>query len=61
MEDQEDMNDEGTPVKARPPKRRMRTPLPQQSSSSATEEEGPWSAQERTATARMEQHVNNIE
>ena len=27
----------------------MRTPLPQQSSSSTMEEESPWSAQERTA------------
>ena len=62
VEGQEDMNYEGTPVKA--PlcsKRRMMTPLPQQSSFSSTEEGSPWSAQERTAIARMEQHVNNNE
>ena len=42
VEDQEDMNYEGTLVKAPPcPKRRMRTPLPQQSSSSTMEEESP--------------------
>ena len=43
------------------PERRMRTPLPLQSSSSTREEESQWSAQERTATARMEQYVNNSE
>ena len=43
------------------PETRMRTPLPQQSSSSTTEEESPWSARERTATARTEQYVNNSE
>ena len=37
----------------------MRTPLPQQSSFSSMEEGRPWSAQERTAIARMEQYVNN--
>ena len=41
--------------------RRMRTPLPQQSSSSIMEEESLWSARERMAMARMEQHVNNSE
>ena len=56
------MSHEGTPVKAPPcSERRMRTPLPQQSSSSTTEEESPWSAGERTAIARMEQCVNNSE
>ena len=51
---QEDMNYEVTLVKAPPcHKKRMRTPLLQQSSSSTREEESPWSAQERTATARM--------
>ena len=39
----------------------MRTPLPQQSSSSTMEAESSWSAQERTAMARMEQYVNNSE
>ena len=54
--DLKDMNYEGTIVKALPcPERRMRTPLPQQSSSSTREEESQWSAQERTAIARMEQ------
>ena len=54
------MNYEETLVKAPPyTKRRMRTPLPQQSSSSTMEEGSPWSAQERTAIARMEQYVNN--
>ena len=57
---QEDMNYEGTLVKAPPcPKRRKRTPLPKQSSFSSMEEGSPWSAQERTAIARMEQYVNN--
>ena len=60
LEEQEDMYFEGKPVKAPPcPKRRTRTPLPQQSSFSPTEEGSPWSAQERTAIARMEQYVNN--
>ena len=55
--DLNDMNYEGTMAKAPPcPERRMRTPLPQQSSSSIMEEESPWSAQERT-----EQYVNNSE
>ena len=50
VENREDMNYEGTPVKAPPcPKRRMRTPLPQQCSSSLMEEGSPWSAQERVA------------
>ena len=54
------MNYKGTLVKAPPcPERRMRTPLPQQSSFSSMEEGRPWSAQERTAVAKMEQHVNN--
>ena len=43
------------------PERRMRTPLPQQSSSSTMEEGSSWSAQERTAMARMQQWVNNSE
>ena len=60
--DLKDMNYEGTTVKAPPcPERRMRTPLPQQSSSSTREEESQCSAQERTASARMEQYVNNSE
>ena len=60
VEGQEDMNYEGTPKKASPcPKRRMITPLPQQSSFSSMEEESRWSARERTAFARMEQYVNN--
>ena len=50
VENQEDMNYEGTLVKAPPcPERRMRTPLPQQSSFLSMEEGSPWSAQERTA------------
>ena len=54
------MNYKGTLVKAPPcPKRRMRTPLPQQSTFSSMEEGGPRSAQERTAVAKMEQYVNN--
>ena len=54
------MNHEGTFVKAPPcPKRRMRTPLPQQSSFSSMEEGSPCNAQERTAIAKMEQYVNN--
>ena len=60
--DLRDVNYEGTLVKAPPcPERRMRTLLPQQSSSSTMEEESPWSARERTAMARMEQYVNNSE
>ena len=60
--DWEDVNYEGTMAKAPPcPERRMRMPLPQQSSSSTMEEESPWSARERTAMARMEQYVNNSE
>ena len=52
---QENKNYEGTLVKApRCPTRRMRTPLPQQNSFSSMEEGSPWSAQERTAFARME-------
>ena len=59
--DLKDMNHEGTIAKAPPClERRMRTPLPQ-SSSSTREEESQWSAQERTAVARMEQYVNNSE
>ena len=62
VESQEDMNYEGTPVKSLPcRKRRMMTPMPQQSSSSSMEEGSPWSAQERTTIARMEQHVNKSE
>ena len=57
--DLQDVNYEGTMAKAPPcPERRMRTPLPQQSSSSTKEEESQRSARERTAIARMEQHVN---
>ena len=60
--DLKDMNYEGTTAKASPcPERRIRTPLPQQSSSSTREEETQWSAQERRAVARMEQYVNNSE
>ena len=60
VEGQEDMNYEGTPVKAPPcPKRRMTTPLPRQRSFSSMEEGSLWSAQERTAIARIEQYVNN--
>ena len=62
VEGQEDIIYEGTPVKAPPcPRRRMITPLPQQSSSSSMEEGSLWSAQERTALARMEQSFNNSE
>ena len=62
VERQEDMHYEGTLVKALPcPERRMRTPLPQQSSFLTMEEGSPWSAQERSAVARMEQYVNNSE
>ena len=62
VEDKEDMNYEETQVKAPPcPKRRMMTPLPQQSPFSSMEEGSPWSAQERTAIARMEQYVINSE
>ena len=46
---QADMNYEGTPGKA------------QQSSFSSVEETSPWSAQKRTAVARMEQYVNKSE
>ena len=54
------MNYEGTLVKAPPrPGRRMKTPLPQQSSFSSMEEGSLWSAQETTAIARMKQYVNN--
>ena len=60
VEEQEYMNYEGTPVKAPPcPKRRMRTPLSQQSFSSSMEEGSVWSGQERTAIAKMEPYVNN--
>ena len=60
--DWQDVNYEGTVAKAPTcPERRMRTPLPQQSSSSTREEESLWSAQERTAIARTEQYVNNSE
>ena len=60
--DLKDVNYEGTLVKVPPcPDRRMRTPLPQQSSSSTREEESQWNAQERTAIVRMEQFVNNSE
>ena len=60
--DLKDVNYEGTLVKAPPcPERRMRTPLPQQSSSSTREEESQWNAQERTAIVRMEQFVNYSE
>ena len=59
---QRDVNYEGTVAKAPPcPERRMRTPVPQQSSSSTREEESPWSGHERTALARMEQYVKNSE
>ena len=53
---QEDMNYEGTSVKALPCP--MMPPVPQQSSFSSIEEESPWSPRERTAISRMEQHVN---
>ena len=47
VEEEEDMNYEGTPVNAPPcPNRRAMTPLPQQSSFSSMEEGSPWSAQE---------------
>ena len=60
--DPRDMNYEGTTAKASPcPERRIRTPLPQQSSSSTRKEESQWSAQERRAIARMEQYINNRE
>ena len=60
MGQQEDMSYKKTLVKAPPfPERRMRTPLPQQSSFSAMEEGSPWSAQERTAIAKMKHYVNN--
>ena len=60
--DWQDVNYERTVAKAPPcPERRMRTTLPQQSSSLTREEESQWSAQERTAMARMEQSVNNSE
>ena len=65
VEEQEDMNYEGTLVKAPPcPKRRMRTPLLQQSSFSAMEEGSPWSAQERMTIAiegqKEENHLEGI-
>ena len=51
VEEHEDMNYEATMVKVPPcPKRMMRRPLPAA---------GLWSAQERTAIAKMELHVNN--
>ena len=60
VENQEDINYEGTLVQALPCRKRwMRTPLPQQSSFSPMEEGSPWSAEERTPIARMEQYVNN--
>ena len=55
VEIHEDKNYEGMLA----PKRRMRTPLPQQSSVSSMEEGSPWGARERTAIARMEQYANN--
>ena len=59
VESQEDMDCEGTPVKApASPKRRMMTPMPQQSSYSSMEEKSPWCIRERTAVAKMEQYVN---
>ena len=59
---QRDVNYEGTVAKAPPcPERRMRTPLPQQSSSSTRDEDSTWSGHERTAFARMEQYVKNSE
>ena len=62
VERQEDMNYEGKLVKAPLcPERRMRTPVPQQSSLSSTEEGSPWSAQERTTVAKLEQYVNNCD
>ena len=62
VENQEDMNFEGAPVKAPPcSKRGMTTPWPQQNSFSSMEEGRIWSSQERTANARMEQYVNNSE
>ena len=60
VEEQEDINCEGTLVKALPcPERMMKTPLPEQSSFSSMLEGSPWSAQERTTVARIEQYVNN--
>ena len=60
VEEQQDMNYEGTLVMdLLALKRRMRTQLPQQSSLSSMEEGRRWSAQERTAVAKMEQYVNN--
>ena len=53
--DLKDMNYEGTTAKALAcPERRVRTPLPQQSSSSTREEESQWSAQERRADCKDE-------
>ena len=60
VEEQEDMNYDGTLVKAPPcSKKRMRTPLPQQSPFSSMEEGSPWSAQERAAIANMQHYVGN--
>ena len=61
VEEQEDMNNyDGTLVKSPPcSKKRMRTPLPQQSPFSSMEEGSPWSAQERAAIANMQHYVGN--
>ena len=51
LSDLQDVNYEGTMAKAPPcPERRMRTPLPQQSSSSTREEGSQWISQERAAS-----------
>ena len=60
--DWQDVNYEGTMAKAPPcPERRMRTPLPQQGSSSTREEESQWSSQGRAAIASQEKLGNKVE
>ena len=55
VEEQEDMNHEGTLVKAPLcPKRRMRTPLSEQSSFSSMEEGSLWSALENGAVREQQ-------
>ena len=71
VESQENMSDEGTPVKAPPVARRMMPRTPQQSSQSSIEamqwlnemedQESPWCGRERMVIARMEQHQNESE
>ena len=69
VENHEEMSYEGTQVKAPPTsRRRMMPPTPQQSSHSSIEDTqwqteieaqgSSWNARERTAIARMEQHLN---